>query len=87
MNSISSGLMMFSHFLSNEERKLQSRRHLRRSFDFTKLFDLTVGALFGLFYLANTDWSLKTLARRAAQKRKFLSVLTERGKVLKSNHV
>ena len=38
---------------------------------------------------AATDalWSLKTLARRAAQKRKLLSVITERGKVLKSKDV
>ena len=37
-------------------------------------------------YATNTDWSLKTLARSAAGKHKFLSVLTEHGKVLKSNH-
>ena len=37
--------------------------------------------------LTNTLWSLKTLARRAAQKRKFLSVLTDSGKVLKSKDV
>ena len=37
--------------------------------------------------LVYTLWSLKTLARRAAQKRKLLSVITERGKVLKSKDV